>query len=291
MNPGWIVLVGGGAAVAAAGAAIAAPALRRAADPTLGGRPTLLFRVMYAEVAALTTGREGARRSGAFALIALVAGLLLTAALSILARPLAGLVDRPLARLLAGWDRPGLDDTALGDAATLLSGLGDGRPVTVVVLLGALALGLLWPRVRWLPGAVLAAVATLAWVGAGLVDVSAPLARPAWQPSAVTAVYGSVLLLLLFGLRLRRGRGLPVPAGLALWLGFAVLTWTVAFGHALLATRVPTASATGVVLGAFVLLAAAIVAVRHSGLATTSPRRRPTTSAPRRLDHARESTS
>jgi hypothetical protein len=81
-------------------------------------------------------------------------------------------------------------------------------------------------------------------------------------------VYGSTLLLLQLGLRMRRGRGLPIRLGLALWLGFAVLVWAVAFSHALLATRVPTASATGVVLGAFVLLTAAIVAVRHSGLAS-----------------------
>ena len=262
MNPGWIVLTLGGAAVALAGGAIAAPALRRATEPTVGGRPTLLFRVLYAELTALTTGREGARRSGVFAFAALVAGLLVTAALSLLARPLAGLVDHPLTRLLAGWRHASLED-----AARALSGLGDGRPVAVVVLVGAAGLGALWPRQRLLPGALLAAVATLAWVGAGLIDVSAPLARPAWQPSAVTAVYGAVLLLLQLGLRLRRGRGLPVPAGLAVWLGFAVLTWAVAFGHALLATRVPTASATGVVLGAFVLLAAAIVAVRHAGLA------------------------
>jgi len=262
MNPGWIVLVLGGAAVALAGAGIARPALRRSADTTIGGRPTLIFRVMYSELAALTKGQEGVRRTGAFALAALVAGLLVTAALSLLARPLAGLVDHPVTRLLAGWRRGSLDD-----AAGTLSGLGDGRPVTVVVLLAAAGLGVLWPRLRWLPGALLAAVATVAWVGAGLIDVSAPLARPAWQPSAVTAVYGTALLLLQLGLRLRRGRGLPVGAGLALWLGFAVLTWAVAFGHALLATRVPTASATGVVLGAFVLLAAAIAAVRHSGLA------------------------
>lgn len=262
MNLGWIVLIVGGVAVALAGAAIAAPALRRSADTTVGGRPTLLFRVVYSELAALTTGREGVRRSGVFALAALVAGLLVTAATSLLARPLAGAVDHPLARRLAGWRHGSLDDAAQG-----LSGLGDGRAVTAVVLVAAAGLGLLWPRLWWFPGALLAAVATVAWVGAGLIDVSAPLARPAWQPSAVTAVYGTLLLLLQLGLRLRRGRGLPVPAGLALWLGFAVLTWAVAFGHALLAIRVPTASATGVVLGAFVLLAAAITAVRHSGLA------------------------
>jgi hypothetical protein len=275
MNPGWIVLTLGGAAVAVAGAAIARPALRRSADTTVGGRPTLLFRVLYSELAALTKGREGVRRTGAFALAALVAGLLVTAALSLLARPLAGAVDHPLGRLLAGWRRGSLDD-----AAGVLSGLGDGRPVTVVVLLAAGTLGLLWPRLRWFPGALLAAVATVAWVGAGLIDVSAPLARPAWQPSAVTAVYGTALLLLLLGLRLRRGRGLPVPAGLALWLGFAVLTWAVAFGHALLGSRVPTASATGVVLGAFVLLAAAIVAVRHSGLAGGGTQHRVTVGRP-----------
>lgn len=266
MNPGWTVLILGGAAVAIAGGAIAAPALRRAGDTTIGGRPTLLFRVLYSELAALTRGREGVRRTGVFALAALVGGLLVTAALSLLARPLRGLVDEPLARLLAGWRAPGRG-RSLDDAAHLLSGLGDGRPVTVVVLVAAAGLGLLWPTLRWFPGVLLAAVATVAWVGAGLVDVSAPLARPAWQPSAVTAVYGALLLLLQLGLRLRRGRGLPVPAGLALWLGFAVLTWAVAFGHALLATRVPTATATGVVLGAFVLLAAAITAVRHAGLA------------------------
>jgi hypothetical protein len=229
-------------------------------------RCPLLFRVLYSELAALTAGREGVRRTGVFALAALVAGLLVTAALSLLARPLAGLVDEPLARLLAGWRSPD-HGTSLDDAAHALSGLGDGRPVSVVVLVAAAGLGLLWPRLRWFPGVLLAAVATVAWVGAGLIDVSAPLARPAWQPSAVTAVYGTLLLLLQLGLRLRRGRGLPVPAGVATWLGFALLNWAVAFGHALLAIRVPTASATGVVLGAFVLLAAAITAVRHSGLA------------------------
>jgi hypothetical protein len=275
MNPGWIVLILGAAAVALAGAAIAVPALRRATDTTVGGRPTLLFRVLYSEVAALTTGREGVRRSGVFALAALVAGLLVTTALSLLARPLQGLVDEPLARLLAGWRSPE-HETSLDDAAQALSGLGDGRPVTVVVLVAAAGLGVLWPVLRWFPGVLLAAVATVAWVGAGLIDVSAPLARPAWQPSAVTAVYGTLLLLLLLGLRLRRGRGLPVPAGLAIWLGFAVLNWAVAFGHALLAVRVPTASATGVVLGAFVLLAAAIVAVRHSGLAGGGTQRKVT---------------
>jgi hypothetical protein len=58
MNPGWTVLILGGAAVALTGGAISAPALRRATDTTVGGRPTLLFRVLYSELAALRRGRR-----------------------------------------------------------------------------------------------------------------------------------------------------------------------------------------------------------------------------------------
>jgi hypothetical protein len=65
-----------------------------------------------------------------------------------------------------------------------------------------------------------------------------------------------------------RGRGLPVPLGVGLWLAFAVTVWAVAFAEAFRGSLAPTAAAGGVVLGAFVLLATAIVAVRHSGLAT-----------------------
>jgi hypothetical protein len=109
------------------------------------------------------------------------------------------------------------------------------------------------------PGVLLAAVATVAWVGAGLIDVSAPLARPAWQPSAVTAVYGTALLLLQLGLRCGAAAACRCRPGWRCGSGSPCSP-----GRSRSATRCwprgcPTASATGVVLGAFVLLAAAIV--------------------------------
>jgi len=264
MDPaGWIALVAGGVAVAAVGAVIAAITLRRATDVTVGGRPTLLFRVAYSELAALTEDREGARRTAAFALFAVVAGLLLTAVLGFLARPLDGLVDDPLARRLAAWR-----ETSLTDAADVLVNTGHRVVVAGVVVVAAVLCAIVWPRLRWLPGALLAAAAAVAWFGVALVSALVPGAWPAFPPAAFLAVYGGTLLLLQLGVRMHRRRGLPVAVGVVLWLGLAAAGWAVAFAEAYRLLRVPTAAAGGAVLGAFVLLAVAIVAVRHSGLAT-----------------------
>jgi hypothetical protein len=262
MDSGWYVLLAGGAAVALLGAAIAALTLRRATDVTVGGRPTLLFRVAYAELAALTEGRDGVRRTAVFASAALLGGLLLTTVLGLLAEPLRGLVDDPLESLLRDVRAP-----SLTDAAEVLVALGDGAVVAGVVVVAAAGLALAWPRLRWLPGALLAGAAAAAWLGSGLVALVVPGTWPAFPPAAAVAVCGGVLLLLQLGLRMSRGRGLPVALGVVLWLATAVLAWAVAFATAYLGPEVPTAAAGGTVLGAFVLLALAVAAVRHSGLA------------------------
>jgi hypothetical protein len=139
--------------------------------------------------------------------------------------------------------------------------------VTGVVLVGTAALALAWPRLRWLPGALLAGAAAAAWLGTEVVALVVSGTWPVFPSVAAVAVYGGVLLLLQLGLRLSRGRGLPVALGVGLWLAVAVLTWAIAFATAYLGPEVPTAAAGGAVLGAFVLLAVAVAAVRHSGLA------------------------
>jgi hypothetical protein len=263
MDPtGLTALVAGGVVVALIGAVIAAVTLRHATDLTIGGRPTLLFRVVYSELAALTDGRDGVRRTAAFGLAAAVGGLLLTAVLGFLARPLAGMVDEPLAARLVAWH-----DGAAADPTDGLITLGHPVVVAGVVVVAAVVLAIVWPRLHWLPGALLAAAAAAAWAGTELVAAVVPGDWPAFPPAALVAVYGAVLLLLQVGLRIRRRRGLPVTLGVVAWLAFAVLAWAVAFAEAFGGSLVPTAAAGGAVLGAFLLLAVAIAAVRHSGLA------------------------
>jgi hypothetical protein len=261
-STGWTALVAGGVAVALIGAVIAAVTLRRATDVTVGGRPTLLFRVAYSELAALTDGRAGARRTAAFALAAVVGGLLLTAVLGLLARPLAGLVDDPLTERLVAWHDAGAADVT--DALILL---GDRAVVVGFVLVAGGVLAIVWPRLSLLPGALLAAAAAAAWAGTELVAAAVPGTWPAFPPAVFVAVYGGALLLLQIGLRMLRRRGLPIALGVVAWLAFAVLAWAVAFAEAFRLSLVPTAAGGGAVLGAFLLLAVAIVAVRHSGLA------------------------
>jgi hypothetical protein len=261
-STGLTALVAGGVVVALAGAVIAAMTLRRATDVTVGGRPTLLFRVVYSELAALTDGRDGVRRTAAFALAAAVGGLLLTAVLGFLARPLEGLIDGPLAVRLDAWH-----DGAAADPADGLVTLGDPGVVAGVVVAAGVVLAIVWPRLRWLPGALLAAAALAAWAGTALVAAAVPGDWPAFPPAAFVAVYGAVLLLLQVGLRIRRRRGLPVAVGVVLWPAFAVVAWAVTFAEAFSGSPLPTAAAGGAVLGAFLLLAVAITAVRHSGLA------------------------
>ena len=265
MDPtGLTALVAGGVVVALVGAVIAAVTLRRATDVTVGGRPTLLFRVLYSELAALTDGRDGARRTAAFALAAAVGGLLLTAVLGFLARPLEGLIDEPLAARLVAWHDDAAADaarTASSRSATPWSSPGSwsSRPSSSRSL---------WPRLHWLPGALLAAAATAAWAGTELVAVVVPGDWPAFPPAALVAVYGAVLLLLQVGLRIRRRRGLPVTLGVVAWLALRRpdLGGGLRRGLRWLRSCRPRRP-DGAVLGAFLLLAVAIAAVRHSGLA------------------------
>jgi hypothetical protein len=261
-STGWTVLLAGGVAVALLGAAAAALALRRANDVTIGGRPTLLIRVVYSEVTALTGGRDGARRTAVFAGVAVAGGLLLTAVLGLLARPLEGLVDGPVRDRLAS-----AYDPAAANPTDALIALGHRGVVGAVVVTAAVVLAIVWPRRRWLPGALLAAAAASAWLGTELVAGVVPGTWPAFPPAAAVAVYGAVLLLLQLGLRMHRRRGLPVAPGTALWVGVAVLAWAVTFAEAFRGPLVPTAAAGGVVLGSFLLLAVAVAGVRHSGLA------------------------
>ena len=264
MDPtGLTALVAGGVVVALIGAVIAAVTLRHATDLTIGGRPTLLFRVVYSELAALTDGRDGVRRTAAFA-----PGRRRSAASC---SPPSSASSPARSR---GWSTspspPGWSPGTTVAAADPTDGLITlGHPVVVagVVVVAAVVLAIVWPRLHWLPGALLAAAAAAAWAGTELVAAVVPGDWPAFPPAALVAVYGAVLLLLQVGLRIRRRRGLPVTLGVVAWLAFAVLAWAVAFAEAFGGSLVPTAAAGGAVLGAFLLLAVAIAAVRHSGLA------------------------
>lgn len=268
-SSGVTALVAGGVAVALLGAVIAALTLQRATDLTVGGRPTLLFRVAYSELTALTDGPDGARRTAAFAGGAAAGGLLLTAVLGLLARPLDGLVDGPIATRLADW----YDFRAANPTDALIM-LGHRGVVAGVVAVAGVVLAIVWPRRRWLPGGLLAAAAVAAWGGTAAVSAVVPGTWPAFPPAAVVAVYGAVLLLLQIGLRMHRRRGLPLAAGAVAWVAYAVLAWAVTFAEAFRGSLVPTAAAGGAVFGAFLLLAVAVTAVRHGGLAASGTARR-----------------